>query len=731
MKYLNKKIVLGAIGFLCSTPMFISYSCNNNSKSKSNSNSPEDKHNELSKTAQLSKLSKMFEENDYSDQVLKFRDPKANATTVKFEEFSENNYLPNHFNFDFEQFKKVLKNDLKFEESFINNLNYEIDYHNIQINMNNKTEVLVPVKIKLNLNQNNLKGLYTERKIIFKLKGMKSNQFKSENDPLILFNNELKDNLHKEDIDVKISLGNPSIVLNIKKYGLANLSKSQINELFTLNIKKDLKSIISKYPDQEYLIKINGIQLDNENLDTAKIRIRVSNAMAKNGALKKGKYYDSIGFDLFKEVKLPYDKSPILFENKLQENVYVEPKGSNIYNSNFTELNKDSFNIYSLNKNISYKVINYKSIDFRNGALSLIAEYKNNGSLIQKEIIKKIGVGAFTNIYEEDFTKNNVKAYNFNADFLEQTDLSKINSSIYRNYGNQIFSGGYDSTRAFYTGGIKTPISLHVGEDYLAEEYTPVVSPFNGEVIAVYAPIEPNQTAQSVGTSLLIRIKKEELKLTPKEYEQYFNDDLEDDYFYVGYIHLDANKTMKNSTLGWIPTQATSGSKNYAFVQGLSPKNPTQVKKGQVVGYLGAPSTNGGWMPHVHTTVYTNRDKTFNENNFYMELDKYDKRINNYSIEEGKIRLTTARVDGVSISTKYYGAAKKHEIYEVDPIAGEPIEEMINGKQQKKIINKDLLWVSNPMSIWEMRKGTIDPNVIFKIRGVESFSFNIKDYFSI
>nr|WP_307929150.1 hypothetical protein [Mycoplasmopsis bovis] len=75
----------------------------------------------------------------------------------------------------------------------------------------------------------------------------------------------------------------------------------------------------------------------------------------------------------------------------------------------------------------------------------------------------------------------------------------------------------------------------------------------------------------------------------------------------------------------------------------MSADTPTEVKKGQIIGFLGTQDTNGGWMAHAHVNLYTNRNFWLSPNHFNKESKQsnIDKRVKDYKkTNKGKINNT-------------------------------------------------------------------------------------------
>nr|WP_307928951.1 hypothetical protein [Mycoplasmopsis bovis] len=161
--------------------------------------------------------------------------------------------------------------------------------------------------------------------------------------------------------------------------------------------------------------------------------------------------------------------------------------------------------------------------------------------------------------------------------------------------------------------------------------------------------------ATGVGTVVVIKIPVANLDWSPKEKEIYLNDN--DKHIYMSFLHLDAGKTLNNTSLGWQSETVTLGDKNRTIkvAPTVSADTPTEVKKGQIIGFLGTQDTNGGWMAHAHVNLYTNRNFWLSPNHFNKESKQsnIDKRVKDYKkTNKGKINNThkcgNIGVEGVS-----------------------------------------------------------------------------------
>ncbi|QBF34335.1 hypothetical protein EG856_00060 [Mycoplasmopsis phocirhinis] len=720
------------------------------SEIKTDSTPKTEKNNvtQVDTTFHIEPIQTYFKYNDRVADLFKFKNPDANISKIEFRKLSQNNYINKHFDFDFTAFKNILINDLNINAEQINQLKWKFDYHNIDLDPANIHDVILPIKIISPANiKNNDKNLFVEHKLEFKLQGIKlSASDEKKYKDIDALNMVLKQNITSQSVNVNFNEdAKTEFVELLDKYDVKQLSNQNLNKLFTLS-GFDLSELKNGYDDQEVNIFVNGIDLvKNQELDKITVSIRVANGKVKtdkktNKTTKESK--ENIGFNIYKEIELNDAWEEVFLNQKLSANVLFSINNNNIFNADFTKLTKDDFALKSLIKRAEYKINSYRALNLRNGILELEVSLNNKKYTFNK----KVGTGNYSNPFQDDFVAKNVNAYNFIIDTLTREDISKVNDSIFNIYGTNLLSGGYDSTRAVYGARVSTPSFLHLGEDYLAPAHTPVVAPYDGEIIGIFAR-EQNSAqkddASAVGTSLMMRVKKSELNLTPAQLEKEFNITSTgqlDEWMYIGFIHLDANLTMNNSNLNIAQSQYTTGKNSFSIAVNSSTNkevdviNPIKVKKGQVIGFLGTPDTNGGWMPHAHITVYNNTDKHFNENGFYTNITRTrEKRINDWnfvkyyedvqkdSTKQKPDPFRSIRVDGVTTKVTPGGS----KVVPVDPITGEKISDQENTE------NEHLIWISNPISDQVERNGLVDPNVLFKIRGEKSFSFDLEQLFEL
>lgn len=133
-------------------------------------------------------------------------------------------------------------------------------------------------------------------------------------------------------------------------------------------------------------------------------------------------------------------------------------------------------------------------------------------------------------------------------------------------YPSALLANGYLETRSFYNTtnfertveGIKEFRNIHLGTDFWVPIRTPIHVPFEGKIVISYN----NDIHKDYGPLLVIQHK------------------YQNNVFYTLYGHLSKDSLE------------------------ISKKNAT-VKQGELVGFIGDPSENGDWVPHLHFQILT------------------------------------------------------------------------------------------------------------------------------
>ncbi|WFQ92411.1 MSC_0775 family lipoprotein [Mycoplasma feriruminatoris] len=730
----------------------------------------------------LSEINEYFEKNDHNQELVSFVN-KESHKYITLDSLMKNNYAVKYVKFDKDKFKQIIKEKFNLSDVYLNKLQIEVDYTNIDRDYGNNFDIVFPIRIKREL-ENHKKasyasGLFSEQIIKFRLKNVKSSvqeAFSAE---------ELKDIFNKLK-ELKYDNFTATVKNNIsdelKKqanlWGINELNSTQISSMFDIKTPEfdNLKSQNSNFTfkstifgvdfsdknlalDEGYLKvrfavkegfdstektkKINELQTKIKKLAIEKEKLEKNNKTGsitetnkrqieklveeiKKKSLELRKVQEKAlpaEAGITKLIKFKFDLNDEFWKNiKLNEVIRVDTIKYGISNTDFSSLTKSNLLIKIFNKdvkNVDIKKIE-KSSDFRNAKLVLDVLLKDNKKL---ELNKKIGVGNYSLLYANDFTKNNIQAPYFTTERLTQENLQSVNKDFFRQFDSELFSGGYASSRGFYAPKITTPIFMHIGEDYVANDFQPVLMPYDGEVIGAYE-LTTKVPFTGVGTVVVVKIKVSDLDWTPKEKEIYLNDNK--DHIYMSFLHLDAQRTLNNQNLGWSSETVELGSsRTIQVVRSVTPDSPQKVSKNTVIGYLGNNASNGGWMSHAHINLYTNRPSYLSENYFSTKASQGlpEQRIKQYHQKNnGK---ETWRQFG-NIGLHQYPGKPPFTINEVDPITG--IEKIGSDKKPISIQNELALFLPNlSMSLFEKRLGYANPNLVYKLRDNRTVSFSVKE----
>ncbi|UKS53852.1 MSC_0775 family lipoprotein [Mycoplasma feriruminatoris] len=663
----------------------------------------------------LSEINQYFTKHDHSDELVKFTTPGASGETVEFNNIMKNNYASKYMKFDEVKFKEIIKDKFNLSDSFLNRLKFEVDYTNISRDYGNNFDIIFPIRVKLPLiSHNNFKyqdGLFIEQTFNFKVKNVKASAVeKIDVEKIKPIFNKLVELKNKNNFSIKTKQVTEEIKSLVNEWGIHELNSTQLSSLFDL--KTEEFDILSKDKDSKIEFKktITDVDLSDPSLSInegfLKVRLAVKDNSDKNPT--------EAGVTVW--VKFEFDKKdPFWKQLKLDESIKVNTVKFTETNTDFTQLNKSNLLVKSQSKFI--KEINVESID-------KTSDYRNSGLLLKVltdesennvvKLHKKIGVGKYTDLYTSEFTKNNIQAPNFATEKLTQENLKSINKDFFKQFDSELFSGGYARSRGFYGEKVKTPKFMHIGEDYIANDFQPVVMPYDGEIIAAYE-LTTNVPFESVGTVLVAKIPVDNLSWSPKEKEIYLNDNK--NHIYVSFLHLDAQRTLNNATLGWSAETAQLGDKRTVkVVKSVTPQNPKKVSKGTVIGYLGNNASNGGWMSHAHINLYTNRPSYLSENYFSSKTTRApldDKRVQIYTANISN--KTFSQIGNIGVEFGIDG-----QVYKVDPKTGKEDKSM-------KLDEIPLYLPRLSMLGFEKTKGYANPNLMYKLRDDRTVSFSVKE----
>ncbi|MCE6056485.1 hypothetical protein J7889_02675 [Mycoplasmopsis agalactiae] len=697
----------------------------------SNSNKTSELFEKYNQVNLLANIKDYFDKNDHSE-LIKF-EGGGKPESVEYSLMMQNNYMSKYIKLDAKAFKTIVKEKLKYSDELLNRLKFSYDYNNVTRDPGNNYDVLFKVKIGLPLTSNDKakypSGLYSQQIIDFKLKNVKvKDSEKPIADALRQYYEKIQA-LTSQDFEVKLQNIDEELIQDIKKHGIHELSSKQYEKLLTATSSK-LDEIL-KEKDKEIEIKVGNksekyalkfskfiedIDLNSTDLGGANAKIRIGVSLFDT---KKKTTVWEAGKTVLGKFSIPKEQK-LLGNLQLSELIDVHTIGNIEHNSDLSALTKD--NLFANVKSTKIEKVEIEKIetnenDFRNATVILNVKVAGESNPIKLE--KHVGVARYSLLFEEQFTKQNINAPAFATEGITTKNLPSIDKTFFGHYNSQLFSGGYASARAFYSDNVVVPKFLHIGEDYLAPDYQPVLAPYDGQIVAAYE-LTTKVVATGVGTVVVIKIPVGNLDWSPKEKELYLNGN--DKHIYMSFLHLDAGKTLNNTALGWQSETVKLGNdRTIKVAPTVSAKTPTVVKKGQIIGFLGTPDTNGGWMAHAHVNLYTNRAAWLSPNHFSKPSNQanIDKRVGEYKTEkDGKI--TYRQVGNIGVE----GVLNPKAVNEVNPATGEIIK--------NKKLNELPAYVDTiSMLSREQSKGYADPNLVYKLRDSRTFAFGIEDLFEL
>ncbi len=656
--------------------------------------------------------------------------------TVEYSLMMQNNYMSKYINFDTEAFKAIVKKELKLSDKLLSRLKFSYDYNNVTRDPGNNYDVLFKVKVGLPLESNDKSkyesGLYSQQIIDFRIKNVKvKDNDKPFADALKPYDQKIQA-LTSQDFEVKLENIDDELKQAITKYGIHQLSSKQYEKLLKFSSAK-LDEIL-KDNDKEleipvgskkekYTLKFNkfieDVVLNDGSLSNAKAKIRIAASLFDSK--KKSTVWGS-GKTVYGLFTVPKEQK-LISDLQLAELIDVHTIGNIEHNSDLSTLTKGNLFINVKDANIEkVEIDKITTQDFRNATVTLNVKLKNSQELVKVE--KHLGVGRYSLLFDKQFTKQNIKAPAFATEGITTKNLPSIDKTFFGHYNSQLFSGGYASARAFYADNVVEPKYVHIGEDYIAPDFQPVLAPYDGQIVAAYE-LTTKVVATGVGTVVVIKIPVANLDWSPKEKEIYLNGNNE--HIYMSFLHLDAGKTLNNTSLGWQSETVTLGKRTIKVVPTVSADTPTEVKKGQIIGFLGTQDTNGGWMAHAHVNLYTNRNFWLSPNHFNKESKQsnIDKRVKEYKKTDKNKKITYRIVGNAGVEVFLNPKA----VHEVDPKTGLLLKD---GKGKPKALKELRTYVDNiSMLSKEQSKGYADPNLVYKLRDSKTFAFGIEDLFEL
>ncbi|PZW01455.1 hypothetical protein BCF89_10279 [Metamycoplasma auris] len=747
---LKKTLLLTSASLLAVSPISLVIACkttkptadsnsNNTDKTKENKKSSEvflnvdfaANKNELSRYEKYNQIHMLNEINEYfnntnHDDLVIFKDG-AEAKNVTFDNMMKNNFMVKYMEFDKDKFKSIIQKEFNLSDEFLSRLNFHIDYNNVFYDPGNYFDVLVPVVVKLYLTNHDkaeyIKGMFISQSIKFRIPNVKDKNA-DKNKEVFETYSEIK-KLKETDFKVtlKDEINKQEIQGIINKWGIGQLNTEQLSKIFEVK-SEAFDKLKDKVKDKKVQLKMTAFDVDLKDKSLAsdkgilKVRVGVISDDKKDGKTLKTPEA-GVTFNL----KFKFNNE-FLSKLRLTESVKVNTIFYSEINTNHESFDKSNLIVKSQNKDIEkIEIVDLKANGFRKSKVKLNVYLKGKKDPITIE--KTLGSKKDALLYESEFTKQNIVAPNFATDRITTTNLASIKKDFFTAYKSHIFSGGYGISRGFYgNDSIKTPLFLHFGEDYLAPDHQAVLMPYDGDIVAAY-DLKVATAWTGVGTVVVVRISVNNLiDWSPKEKELYLTNN--DKYIYMSFLHLDAQKTLNNEIIGITSKQDnTSGKRVITVAEGVTPKNPKSVKKGQIIGYLGTEATNGGWMSHAHVNLYSNRSKYLSPNYFLTSqrqaLD--ENRVNRYYDESKKVYTQIGNI-GVHSSGTSNAIVNK-----VDPKTGEEIK----GSDKKSMKLNEIGLYKDKLSItdYEIKNGYLNPNIIYDLRNDKTVSFGIEEFYDL
>ncbi|WP_331706633.1 MSC_0775 family lipoprotein [Mycoplasmopsis agalactiae] len=702
----------------------------------SNSNKTSELFEKYNQVNLLANIKDYFDKNDHSE-LIKF-EGGGKPESVEYSLMIQNNYMSKYIKLDTKAFKTIVKEKLNYSDELLNRLKFSYDYNNVTRDPGNNYDVLFKVKVGIPLASNDKakypNGLYSQQIIDFKLKNVKvKDSEKPIADALRPYYEKIQA-LTSQDFEVKLQNIDEELIQVIKKHGIHELSSKQYEKLLTATSSK--LDEIFKEKDKEIEIKVGNksekytlkfskfiedIDLSSADLGGANAKIRIGVSLFDT---KKKTTVWEAGKTVLGKFSVPKEQK-LLSDLQLGKLIDVHTIGNIEHNSDLSALTKSNLfvNVKSAKiEKVEIEKIETNENDFRNATVILNVKVTGESNPIKLE--KHLGVGRYSLLFEEQFTKQNINAPAFATEGITTKNLPSIDKTFFGHYNSQLFSGGYASARAFYSDNIVVPKFLHIGEDYLAPDYQPVLAPYDGQIVAAYE-LTTKVVATGVGTVVVIKIPVGNLDWSPKEKELYLNGN--DKHIYMSFLHLDAGKTLNNTALGWQSETVTLGKdRTIKVAPTVSADTPTEVKKGQIIGFLGTQDTNGGWMAHAHVNLYTNRNLWLSPNHFNKVAiqSNIDKRVKEYKKTE-KDKTTYRNVGNIGVE----GVLNPKAVHEVDPKTGLALKD---GQGKDKVLKELRAYVDTiSMLSREQSKGYADPNLVYKLRDSRTFAFGIEDLFEL
>ncbi|SYV90813.1 Uncharacterised protein [Metamycoplasma alkalescens] len=132
-------------------------------------------------------------------------------------------------------------------------------------------------------------------------------------------------------------------------------------------------------------------------------------------------------------------------------------------------------------------------------------------------------------------------------------------------------------------------------------------------------------------------------------------------------------------------------------------------------------------MSHVHINLYSNRKQYLSPNYFSIDQkpDLDESRINKYYDSQKNLYTPIGNIGviGNSLTNVF--------VNQINPVTGEEIKKEKDKKDPIKL--KEIALYKNNLSITnaEIKKGYLNPNIIYNLRNDKTISFGIEEFFNL
>ncbi len=308
-----------------------------------------------------------------------------------------------------------------------------------------------------------------------------------------------------------------------------------------------------------------------------------------------------------------------------------------------------------------------------------------------------------------DIQRNPNRAHILMPEILRQK-IKTYNQDLSASFGVPLVSGGFGEVRHFYS--TKNKLSIHMGDDVFVKAQTKIYAPYDGEIIASWGKSKVGELGGGFGNQVVMKVKVKDMNLSKKA-KEVFKDE---ENAFLTFEHL-SHKTP------WLLTDNVDEQQvnykkdiwNWSYNTDIMPQHTLKVKKGQIIGEVGALRENGGWVPHVHVEVYKGSSKHFASTriNKYTPKDdwtqqEFMKNYRMFSSIKGIGVYMLSRGDKNQLMARFNG--------------GDYDYEYSFGKNKGKIVKKHI----DPKKSFRFTSGIVDPNLIYKLWTKTSKEFILK-----